>query len=90
MIHGGPGPGAGGVFVIQIKLLGVWVSSAKETKTRDKWCWSSDGFWGNAAGFAKVDRGKEHSLLMHQCTTEVLCNLAGLIFGLAFTLPRFF
>lgn len=33
---------------------------------------------------AKVDRGKEHSLLMHQCTTEVLCNLAGLIFGLAF------
>lgn len=33
---------------------------------------------------AKVDRGKEHSLLMHQCTTEVLCNLAGLISGLAF------
>lgn len=38
---------------------------------------------------AKVVRGKEHSLLMHQCTTEVLCNLAGLIFGLAFTLPHF-
>lgn len=38
---------------------------------------------------AKVDRGKEHSLLMHQCTTEVLCNLAGLIYGLAFTLPHF-
>lgn len=34
---------------------------------------------------AKVDRGKEHSLLMHQCTTQVLCNLAGLIFGLAFS-----
>lgn len=33
--------------------------------------------------FAKVERGKEHRHWMHQCTTEVLCNLAGLIFGLA-------
>lgn len=67
------------------------MSYAKETKeSEDKWCWSSDGFWGNTVGFAKVDRGKEHSLIDAQCTNEVLCNLAGLNFGLAFTLPHFF
>lgn len=40
---------------------------------------------------AKVAKGgTEHSLLMHQCTTEDLCNLAGLIFlDWLFTLPRF-
>lgn len=66
------------------------MSSAKETKQQVET--NGVGFWWflrELCRVAKVDRGKEHSLLMHQCTTEVLCNLAGLIFRLAFTLPEF-
>lgn len=65
------------------------MSSAKETKeveTNDVEFW---WFLRELCRVAKSERGMEHSLLMHQCTTEVLCNLAGLISTLVFTLPRF-
>lgn len=74
--------GRGGAFAIPVKLLCLLPGRQNEEYRRmvlEFW-W----FLRELCRAAKVDRGKEHSLLMHQCTTEVLCNLAGLTFGLAF------